>query len=156
MTAMIFIRTRHAVLCLISWIAIPLTAATAMAAPPAVDPCTVVTVTELEQVIGKLKGAPTKEGEGGVCNYEFANGKDEFSVAVFPPGGFEFERKRSKKPIPIKGLGDDAFLDRGMHDIPYANLYVKKKTATVELSIKETAGDEDKLKTLAQKAVGRF
>lgn len=156
MTAIISICTRRAFLCLISWVAIPLTAATAMAAPPAVDPCTVVTVAELEQVIGKVKGAPTKEGEGGVCSYEFANAKDEFSVAVFPPGGFEFERKRSKKPIPIKGLGDDAFLDRGMHDIPYVNLYIKKKTATVELSIKETAGDEDKVTILGQKAVGRF
>jgi len=156
MTAKISICTRRALLCLISPIAIPLTAAIAMAAPPAVDPCTVVTVAELEQVIGKVKGAPTKEGEGGICNYEFVNGKDEFSVAVFPSGGFEFERKRSKKPIPIKGLGDDAFLDRGMHDIPYVNLYIKKKSATVELSIKETAGDEDQLKMLAQKAVGRF
>lgn len=38
---------------------------------------------ELEQVIGKVKGAPTKEGEGGICNSVFANGKDEFSVTVF-------------------------------------------------------------------------
>lgn len=128
----------------------------AHSAPPAVDPCQVVTIAELEQVIGKVKGAPIKEGEGGMCSYAFANGKDDFTVAVFPSTGFEFERKRSKKPIPIKGLGDDAFLDRGMHDIEYVNLYIKKKNATVELSIKETSGDEEKLKTLGQKAVTRF
>jgi len=134
-----------------------LTGAThAQAAAPAVDPCQVVTIAELEQVFGKVKGTPTKEGEGGMCSYEFANGKDEFAVAVFRSGGFEFERKRSKKPISIKGLGDEAFLDRGMHDIPYVNLYIKKKTATVKLSILETAGDEEKLKMLAQKVVGRF
>ena len=136
--------------------AVSLGVAPALAARPAIDPCTVVTIAEIEQGIGKVKGTPTKEGEGGICNYVFANGKDELSVMVFPPSGFEFERKRSKKPISIKGLGDEAFLDRGMHGIPYVNLYIKKKTATVELSINETAGDEDKLKALAKRAVGRF
>ena len=126
------------------------------AASLAVDPCQVVTIAEIEQVIGKVKGPPIKEGEGGMCSYAFANGKDDFSVAVFPASGMDFERKRSKKPIPIKGLGDDAFMDRGMHDIEYVNLYIKKQNATVELSIKETADDEDKLLTLGKKAVGRF
>jgi hypothetical protein len=34
--------------------------------------------------------------------------------------------------------------------------YTTKGTGTVQLSLKETAGDEDKLKALGQKAVGRF
>ena len=127
-----------------------------LAAPPAVDPCQMVTIAEIEQVIGKVKGAPIREGEGGMCSYAFANGKDDFSVAVFPPGGFDLERKSSKRPIPIKDLGDDAFMDRGMHEIDYVSLYIKKRNATVELSIKETAGDEDKLITLGKNAVSRF
>jgi hypothetical protein len=56
----------------------------------------------------------------------------------------------------IKGLGDDAFLDRGMHGINYVNLFIKKGGTTVKLSIQETAGDEGKVQALAQKAVRRF
>jgi hypothetical protein len=36
------------------------------------------------------------------------------------------------------------------------DLYIKKGNITVKLALKETAGDEEKLKTLAKKAVGRF
>ena len=49
-----------------------------------------------------------------------------------------------------------AGIDRGMHGLAYVNLFIKKGTVTVQLSLKETAGDEDKLKALGQKAVGRF
>ncbi|BCA53220.1 hypothetical protein W02_03600 [Nitrospira sp. KM1] len=129
-----------------------------LAAPPAVDPCKVLTTAEVEQVVGKLKGTPTgdKEGEAGWCNYEFANGKDAMEVWVFPADGINRGRKVSKKPVTVKGLGDDAFMDRGMHGLDYVNLFIKKQGVTVKLSLKESAGDEDKLKTLAQKAVGRF
>ncbi len=71
------------------------------AAPPAVDACTVVTTTEIEQVIGKLKGAP-------------------------------------------------------MHGLDYVDLFIKKGAVTAKLSLKEAAGDEDKLKTPAATAAKRL
>ncbi len=43
-----------------------------------------------------------------------------------------------------------------MFGLDYVDLYIKKGSATVKLSLKKTAGDEEKLKALAQKAVGRF
>lgn len=154
MTAMISMCTRRAVLYLIPWIAIPLTAATAMAAPP----CSILTNAEVEHVIGKMNGTPKadKEGAAAWCNDEFANGKDAMEVWVFPADGIDRGRKASKKPVTIKGLADDAFMDRDMHGLDYVDLYIKKGNTTVKLAIKETAGDEDKLKALAQKAVGRF
>ena len=58
----------------------------AAAAPPNVDPCTLLTIAEVEQVIGKLKERPSgdKEGDAAWCNYEFANGKDLMEIWVFP------------------------------------------------------------------------
>ena len=128
------------------------------AAPPNVEPCSLLTTSDIEQVVGPLKGKPEagQEGDASWCNYEFANGKDAVEVWVFPAQAIERGRKVSKNPVVIKGLGDDAFMDRGMHGINYVNLFIKKGGATVKLSIQETVGDEDKLKALAQKAVRRF
>ena len=127
-----------------------------LAAPP--DPCSLLTAAEVEQVVGKLKGTPKtdKEGAASWCNYEFSNGKDAFEVWVFPADGIDRARKQAKKQTAVKGLGDEAFLTRGMFGLDYVDLYIKKGGTTVKLSLKETAGDEDKLKKLAQKAVGRF
>jgi len=129
----------------------------ALAAPPTVTPCTLVTETEVEQVIGKLKGVPKsdKSGEAVWCNYQFV-GDNAFEIWVFPANGMDLARKQAKKQTAVKGFGDDAFLTRGMHGLDYVDLFVKKGAVTVKFSLRETAGDEDKLKTLAQKALGRF
>lgn len=121
-------------------------------------PCSLLTIAEVEQVVGTLKGAPTadKEGAASWCNYEFANGKDALEVWVFPAEAIGRGRKVSKNPVTVKGFGDDAFMDRGMHGLNYVNLFVKKGGTTVKLALKESAGDENKLKALAQKALGRF
>ncbi len=138
-------------LCLFS----ALMATPSMAAP---EPCSLLTTSEVEQVVGPLKGKPTgdKEGAAAWCNYEFANGKDLMEVWVFPADAINRGRKVSKNPVVVKGLGEDAFMDRGMHGINYVNLFVKKGGTTVKLSIQETADDEEKLKTLARTALNRF
>ena len=127
-----------------------------LAAPP--DPCSLLTTAEVEQVVGKLKGTPKmdKEGQAAWCDYQFTNEKDAMEVWIFPGDGIDRARKKAKKATAVKGLGDEAFIDRGMHGLNYVNLFVKKGNTTLKFSIQETAGDEDKLKTLAQKAVGRF
>ena len=128
------------------------------AAPPNVDPCTLLTIAEVEQTVGALKGKPTgdKEGDAAWCNYEFANGKDALEVWVLPSEAIGRSRAISKNPVTVKGLGDEAFMDRGMHGLNYVNLYVKKGSTTINLSIQETTGDEEKVKALAQKALRRF
>jgi hypothetical protein len=121
-------------------------------------PCLLLTAAEVEQVVGKLMGTPKADQEGSAawCNYEFANGKDALEVWVFPADGIERGRNKSKKPTAVKGLGEDAFIERGMHGLDYVNLFIKKGETTIQLSLKETAGDEEKLKTLGKKAVGRL
>ena len=129
-----------------------------VAAPPTIDPCTLLTQAEIEHVIGPLQGKPQAdtEGQAAWCNYAFANGTDALEVWVFPAEGIDRGRNEAKQPIAVKGLGEEAFMERGMHGLDYVDLFIKKGTVTVRLSLKETAGDEDKLKALGQKAVGRF
>ncbi|MGB4069199.1 MAG: hypothetical protein WBK08_14320 [Nitrospira sp.] len=121
-------------------------------------PCSLLTDAEVEQVVGKLMRTPKAEQEGRAawCNYEFANGKDAMEVWVFPADGIERGRNKSMKPTAVKGLGEDKFIERGMHGLDYVNLFIKKGETTIQLSLKETAGDEEKLKALGKKAVGRL
>jgi hypothetical protein len=65
-------------------------------------------------------------------------------------------RKDAKKAVSVKGLGDDAFTDHGAPSLDSVDLYIKKGTVMVKLSLRETAGDEEKLRVLGRKAVGRF
>jgi len=147
---------------LVLFFAVALCLCSALVATPSLAespaPCSLLTIAEVEQVVGKLKGAPTadKEGAAGWCNYEFANGKDALELWVFPSEAIGRSRAISKNPVTVKGLGDDAFMDRGMHGLNYVNLYVKKGSTTINLAIQETAGDEEKVKALAQKALRRF
>lgn len=77
-------------------------------------------------------------------------------IWVYPADGIQRARSKAKNPAAITGLGEEAFLTRGMFGLKYVDLYIKKGGTIVKLSIRETASDEDKLTTLAQKAVRRF
>jgi hypothetical protein len=43
-----------------------------------------------------------------------------------------------------------------MHGLEYVNLFIKKRNVIIQISLKETPGDEDKVKALGTKAVGRM
>jgi hypothetical protein len=150
--------------CLAAWAACfvnPFGHSVSFAAPPAKDapePCSLLTSAEVEQVVGKLNGPPKadQEGAAGWCDYQFANGKDAMEVWVFPADAIDRAKKKAKKPVAVNGLGEEAMMDRGAFGLKYVDLYIKKGSTTVKIALKETAGDEDKVKALAQKAVGRF
>ena len=130
----------------------------ALAAPPAVDPCKLVTASEVALVIGKVKGAPRVEtgGESVKCIYELVDGMDELEIWVAGDYALESFRKDAKKPIAVKGLGDEAFIDRGKVDIPMVQLYIKKGSTMLMLILGECPGDEEKLKAIGRKALGRL
>jgi hypothetical protein len=128
------------------------------AAPPGLNPCTLVTTAEVEQVIGKLKGPPKGEtlADAKSCTYEFANGQDEFDVWVGPGEAFVRMRKDAKNPVTVGGFGEEAYMDRGRLDLGSLELTMRKGAMLAQLSIREGIGDEAKLKALAQKAVARM
>ncbi len=130
----------------------------AESASPQADPCKVLTTAEVEQVVGTFKGVPKadKEDDAAWCDYQFADGKDAMEVWVFPADAIDRAKKKAKKPVTIEGSGDEALMDRGAFGLEYVDLYIKKGGTTVKIAIRETAGAEDKVKALANKAVGRF
>ena len=127
------------------------------AAPPS-DACALVTTAEVEQVVGKVKGVPRRDDEGGVprCVFQFANDQNAFEVWIMPFDAIARRLPKAKNPMKVTGLGDDAMLERGAFGLPYVDLYIRKGTVTVKLALQQTAGDEAKVRTLGQKAAARF
>ncbi len=127
-------------------------------AATALEPCSVLTAADIDQVVGKLTGEPkaNRVDLAAWCDYQFANGTDALEVWVLPANGLEQARKKAKKPVSVKELGNDAFMDRGAHGLDYVDLFIKNNAVTVELSLKETAHDEAQLRALGAKALSRL
>jgi len=128
------------------------------AAPPTIDPCALVTPAEVEQVLGKLKGAPTSEtlGDGVRCSYNFADENNELEIWASGGSWSKLLHKDAKQPVMVKGLGDEAFMDRGKNDPEAVDLYIRKGATLIVLMTRKAPGDEEKLKALGKKAVGRL
>lgn len=121
-------------------------------------PCSLLTNAEVEQTIGKLKGAPRHDIYSGSaqCVYELADGTNELEIWIGAADSLEPARKRAKQPVNVNGLGDEAILDRGRIDPSTVELHIRKGKLVVLLMLSKVARDEEKLKALAQKAVIRF
>ena len=134
------------------------TSSVSWGAPPAVDPCKLLTPAEVEQVVGKLKGAPASEtlGHGVRCGYDFADEKNEFEIWTSAASWSKALHKDAKQPVMVSGLGDEAFMDRGKVDPEDVDLYIRKGATLIILMTRKSLGDEEKLKTLGRKAVGRL
>lgn len=142
----------YALLCLGS----ALISTPSLAGPP--DPCSLLTPAEVEQVVGKLNGAPTSEtlGHGVRCGYNFADEKNEFEIWTSEASWSKALRKDAKQPVMVSGLGDEAFMDRGKVDPEAVDLYIRKGATLVLLMTRNGPGVEEQLKTLGRKAIGRL
>lgn len=122
------------------------------------NPCSLLTMAEVEQVVGKLKGAPTSEtlGHGVRCGYDFADEKNEFEIWTSGASWSKALHKDAKQPVMVSGLGDEAFMDRGKVEPEDVDLYIRKGATLIVLMTRKSPGDEEKLKTLGKKAVGRL
>lgn len=127
-----------------------------LAGPP--DPCSLLTTAEVEQVVGKLKRVPSSEtlGHGVRCGYDFADEQNEFEIWTSEASWSNALHKDAKQPVMVSGLGDEAFMDRGKVDPESVDLYIRKGATLIVLMTRKSPGDEEKLKTLGKKAVGRL
>jgi len=129
-----------------------------MAADPSMDPCTLVKKAEVEQIIGRPTGNPTSERDDRVrmCTFLFSSDpSDALELWLYPGEAMERSKKEMKELSPIAGLGQEAFLHRDKK-FEYVRLFVKKGNTMLEVRLNETAGDEDKVKAIAKKALARF
>lgn len=133
-------------------------ALTASAAPPALDPCKLVTVAEMQQIVGPLSGAPKatdpKSGEI-TCTYSPAKGPSFVDVSLHD-GDLAAWRKRNggKNPVALPEFGSDAFVNPDFQD--FADLYVKKGSLILRVSMPKGPQAVEAVKAIARKALPRL
>ena len=139
-------------------IATVLVAGGAYAAPATPDPCKLVTVAEMQQIIGPLKGAPTstdpKSGEI-TCTYTPSKGPSFVDVTLHD-GDLAAWKKRNggKNPVALPELGTDAFMNPDFQD--WVDLYAKKGGLVLRVTMPKGPQSVEAGKAIAKKALGRL
>jgi hypothetical protein len=132
--------------------------APAGAANPAVDVCTLVTVAEVEQIVGQLKTPPRlmQDAQARNCDYAFVNTQEALELWVFPGEALERAKKLMQRHrVPLTGFGAEAFLYRDAA-LGYLELWLKKGETVLQVALKTSSADEEKVKAIAQKALSRL
>lgn len=130
----------------------------ALAAPSAADPCKLVTVGELAQIVGPLKRAP-KPGDiaaGDVsCEYAPVSGPEWIEIRL-QEGPLSYWRSRNggSRAVSLPELGKDAFATPDAEGS--AELYVKKADLVLRVSMPRAPTAIDTLKAITRKALPRL
>lgn len=107
------------------------------AAPAIPDPCKLITVAEIQQIVGPLDGAPTptdpSSGEIN-CSYTPAKGPSFIDISL-AEGDLADVRRRDahKNAVSLPEFGKDAFVNPDFHD--YADLYAKKGNLILRVTL---------------------
>jgi len=129
----------------------------ARAGAPPVDPCTLVTKAEMEQIAGKLKSGPKPGSSFGSedksCEYVFETTLHLLVFRVHPAEKWDMLTGAYQERKQFAGLGEEAFMRRS--STHGTELWLKKGSGILQLSLKSAAAEE-KLKAIAKKAVTRF
>jgi len=135
-----------------------LVVAAARAAPPPPDPCNLVTVAEMQQIMEPLSGAPTgtdpKSGEIS-CSYTPSKGPSFVEVTLHD-GDLAAWKKRNggKNPLSVPEFGADAFINPDFQD--WADLYAKKGGLILRVTMPKGAQSIEAVKAIARKALARL
>jgi hypothetical protein len=130
----------------------------ATAAPPVPNPCTLVTVPEVQQIVGPLKGAPkaTDPTSGEVsCTYTPAKGPSFVDVSLHDGDLAAWKRRNGgKSPVALPEFGNDAFVNPDFED--YADLYARKGNVVLRITMPKGPHAVESVKALARKALARL
>ncbi len=132
-------------------------AAHAFGATP--DPCKLVTVDEIEQIVGPLHEAPsTTDPESGenTCNYWFGDGSSGVSVSLEENRDLSDWKMRSggESPVELPEFGDGAFLNPDYHGM--AEVYVQKGSLTLWVMMNTGPEAVETVKAITRKALPRL
>jgi hypothetical protein len=130
----------------------------ARAAPQVPDPCKLVTLAEMQQIVGPLSGAPkaTDPQAGEItCTYSTDKGSGFVDISLYD-GDLAAWRKRKgdKNSVALPEFGSDAFVNPDFHD--FADLYVKKGSLILRVSMPKGPQAVDAVKAIARKALPRL
>src|SRR5215813_9815844 len=129
-----------------------------VAAFPVPDPCKLITVAELEQIVGKLKEGPKPIKEGGQISCDYTVAKDSSWLDItLHEGNFDQVKKSfgGKNPLHVPELGKDAFVNSNYEDFS-AELFVKKGDVVLRVSLPKGPTAVGKIKEIAKKALPRL
>ena len=142
---------------LLSFLILGVFCGTALAADPTADPCSLLTATEVEQAIGKLRAQPKQNviDRARMCDYTLTNDSVGLSVWLLPATGLDRARKEYPELTAVKSVGAEAFIHRNTR-FELTELFARKGNATLQMSVPTADGDATKLQALARKALARL
>jgi len=128
------------------------------AAPAIPDPCKLVTAAEMQQIVGALDGAPKatdpKSGEV-TCTYTPAKGPSFVDVSLHDGDLAAWKRRNGgKNPVAATEFGADAFVTPDFQD--FAELYAKKGSWVLRISVPKGPQSVEVVKAIARKALPRL
>ena len=134
----------------------PALVATAASTIP--DPCKLVTVAEIQQIVGPLSEAPRatdpKSGEI-TCTYSPAKGPSYVDVSLHDGDLAAWKRRNGgKNPVALPEFGSDAFVNPDFEGS--ADLYAKKGSLILRVSMPKGPQSVDAVKAIARKAMPRL
>ncbi len=130
----------------------------AYAGPAIPDPCKLITVAEMQKIVGPLKRAPEgtdpKSGEIS-CGYVPSKGPDFIDIALHD-GDLAAWKKRNggKNPLALPEFGSDAFVNPDSND--WADLYAKKGNLILRVTMPKGPQSIETVKAIARKALERM
>lgn len=131
---------------------------TAAAAPAIPDPCKLVTVAEIQQIVGPLNGAPkaTDPASGEItCSYTPAKGPRFVDISLHDGDLAAWKRRNGgKSPVALPEFGTDAFVNPDFED--YADLYARKGNLILRVTLPKGPQAVENVKAIARKALPRL
>lgn len=128
------------------------------AAPAIPNPCNLITVAEMEQIVGPLKGAakPGDVASGDVsCEFAPVKGPRWVSLRLHDGDLVSWKRRNGgRNPLSLPELGKDAFANPDFEGS--ADLYAKKGDFILRVSMPKAADAVDMTKAIAKKALARL
>ena len=132
------------------------TVSVANAASPLTDPCKLVTVAEMEQIVGPLAEAPRATTDGEItCTYMPAKGLRFVDVSLHEGDLATMRRSESQKnAVSLPDFGKDAFVNPNLQG--YADLYAEKGNLIVRVTVPMGPRSVETVKGIAKKALARL
>lgn len=130
----------------------------AQAGAPTPNPCSLVTVAEMQQIVGPLSESPraTDPASGEIsCSFSPAKGPSFIDVSLHEGDLATLRSSASyKNAQPLPEFGKDAFVSPNFHE--YADLYAKRGNLIVRVTLPMGPKSVDTAKSIARKALARM
>jgi hypothetical protein len=131
-----------------------LTIANGAAPPP--DPCKLITLAEVEAIVGPLQGAPVPGGPGEVsCEFSPAKGPRWIDVRLHDGELSDWKKQHGgPKPVALPEFGKDAFMNPDADGS--VELFAKKGNFVLRVSMPTDPAAVNMVKAIAKKALARM